>query len=59
MREAAQIQGLSWSPILEQVSHDPDLESLIIDATIIRAHQHAAGGNVWPAPSASSFCEVI
>jgi putative transposase len=33
-----------WSRILEQVSHDPDLESLIIDATIIRAHQHAAGG---------------
>ncbi len=33
-----------WSRILEQVSQDPDLESLIIDATIIRAHQHAAGG---------------
>jgi len=48
MREAAQIQGLSWSRILEQVSHDPDLESLIIDATIIRAHQHAAGGTYGP-----------
>jgi transposase len=33
----------AWSRILKRVSRDPDLESLIIDATIIRAHQHAAG----------------
>jgi putative transposase len=33
-----------WSRILELVSEDPDLESVIIDATIVRAHQHAAGG---------------
>lgn len=33
-----------WSRILEQVSEDPDLESVIIDATIVRAHQHAGGG---------------
>jgi putative transposase len=33
-----------WSRILEEVSEDPDLEHLIIDATIVRAHQHAAGG---------------
>jgi putative transposase len=33
-----------WSRILEKVIEAPDLEHLIIDATIIRAHQHAAGG---------------
>lgn len=33
-----------WSRILEKVIEDPDLEHLIIDATIIRVHQHAAGG---------------
>jgi len=33
-----------WSHILETVIEDPDLEHLIVDATIIRAHQHAAGG---------------
>ena len=33
-----------WSRILETVIEDPDLEHLIVDATIIRAHQHAAGG---------------
>jgi hypothetical protein len=27
----------------------------MIDATIVRAHHCAAGGNVWPAPSASGF----
>jgi putative transposase len=33
-----------WSRILEILIEDPDLEHLIIDATIVRAHQHAAGG---------------
>jgi putative transposase len=33
-----------WSRIFEVLIEDPDLEHLIIDATIIRAHQHAAGG---------------
>ena len=33
-----------WSRIFEILIEDPDLEHLIIDATIIRAHQHAAGG---------------
>jgi putative transposase len=32
-----------WSRILEVLIEDPDLEHLIIDATIVRAHQHAAG----------------
>lgn len=37
-----------WSRILEAVSDDPDLEHVIIDATIVRAHQHAAGGKGGP-----------
>src|SRR5215211_4126778 len=32
-----------WERILEALA-DPDLESVIIDGTIIRVHQHAAGG---------------
>lgn len=33
-----------WSRIFEVLIEDPDLEHVIIDATIIRAHQHAGGG---------------
>jgi transposase len=29
--------------IFEAMSDDPDFEYLIIDSTIVRAHQHAAG----------------
>ncbi len=32
-----------WWRIFEAVSDDPDFEYLIIDSTVIRAHQHAAG----------------
>lgn len=32
-----------WQKIF-QALQDPDLESLILDSTTIRAHQHAAGG---------------
>jgi transposase len=32
-----------WSGIFETLSNDPDFEYLIIDSTIIRAHQHASG----------------
>jgi hypothetical protein len=30
-----------------------------IDSSHIKAHRSAGGGNVWPAPSASSFRELI
>jgi transposase len=36
------IKGV-WSRIFEAMSDDPDFEYLIVDSTIIRAHQHAAG----------------
>ena len=32
-----------WWRIFEAMSDDPDFEYLIVDSTIIRAHQHAAG----------------
>ncbi len=32
-----------WWRIFEAMADDPDFEYLIIDSTIVRAHQHAAG----------------
>src|SRR6476469_4718501 len=32
-----------WCRIFAAMSDDPDFEYLIVDSTIIRAHQHAAG----------------
>src|SRR3979490_1768903 len=36
------IKGVWWR-IFEAISDDPDFEYLIVDSTIVRAHQHAAG----------------
>jgi transposase len=35
-----------------------DWEVHMIDGTNVRAHRCATGANVWPAPSASSFCDL-
>lgn len=32
-----------WQRVIHAVSEDADLETLLIDSTIVRAHQHAAG----------------
>jgi transposase len=32
-----------WGRIFEAMSDDPDFEYLIVDSTIVRAHQDAAG----------------
>jgi putative transposase len=32
-----------WARVVETVSTDTDLQSILIDSTIVRAHQHAAG----------------
>ena len=32
-----------WQRVFEAMSDDPDFEYLIIDSTIVRAHQHAGG----------------
>lgn len=37
-----QVAGI-WERILEHVSVEPDFESIMIDATIVRVHQHGAG----------------
>jgi transposase len=33
-----------WESLFKELSVDSDCEYLIIDATIVRAHQHASGG---------------
>ena len=47
-----------WHRIFAVTSDDPDFEYLIVDSTIIRAHQHAAGAKKgglrirpWVAPA--------
>jgi transposase len=32
-----------WARVMETLGNDADLEHLLIDATVVRAHQHAAG----------------
>lgn len=32
-----------WAGIFAALAEDPDFEHIMIDATIVRAHQHAAG----------------
>jgi transposase len=32
-----------WQQLVEHVSTDADLQALLLDSTIVRAHQHAAG----------------
>ena len=32
-----------WQRVLEVLSHDADNEYVLIDSTIVRAHQHSAG----------------
>ena len=32
-----------WDRIFKALAEDPDFEHVMVDATIIRAHQHAAG----------------
>ena len=37
-----------WQSIFNELCDNPDCEYLIIDATIVRAHQHAAGAKKGP-----------
>jgi putative transposase len=43
-----------WESLFKALADDPDFEHVMIDATIIRAHQHAAGakGGLKIRPSA-------
>ena len=48
-----------WARVMEALGGDADLEHLIIDSTVIRAHQHAAGAEKKAAtrPSAARVVE--
>jgi putative transposase len=37
-----------WERLFAAVADDPDLEYVVLDATIVRAHQHAAGAKGGP-----------
>ncbi len=41
-------QGGVWDRIFEALTRDRDNEYLMIDSTIVRAHQHAAGAKKGP-----------
>src|ERR1700710_645348 len=38
-----------WSRVVKAISLHPDLEALLVDSTIVRAHQHSAGAQKKPA----------
>ncbi len=37
-----------WESLFKALADDPDFEHVMIDATIVRAHQHAAGAKGGP-----------
>src|ERR1700757_2566227 len=48
-----------FARIFRLLASDHDNEYMMIDATIMRAHQHSAGAqNVWPAPSARGYFKM-
>ena len=42
-----------WQRVIEAISTDADLQALLLDNTIVRAHQHAAGAQKKTAPKRS------
>lgn len=44
------VKNGTWDRIRQSVSNDPDFEALLIDSTIVRAHQHAAGAQKKKVP---------
>ena len=41
-------RSVVWQRVVEAVNGDRDLEALMIDSTMVRAHQHAAGARHEP-----------
>jgi transposase len=37
-----------WETLFKALADDPDFENVMIDATIVRAHQHASGAKGGP-----------
>jgi putative transposase len=48
-----------WLEILEALGGDDDLEHLLVDSTIVRAHQHAAGAKGGPATKPWAVLAVV
>jgi transposase len=48
-----------WQRLFEKIAASgPIPEELCLDSSHVKAHRSAAGGNVWPAPSASDFGDL-
>jgi transposase len=47
-----------WCRVLEMLAQDADNEYVMIDSTIVRAHQHSAGAKGGPAKSKRSDAAV-
>ena len=41
-------RGGVWHRVFAQLAQDADFEEVVIDSTIVRAHQHAADNPQWP-----------
>lgn len=48
-----------WQRLLEVLGGDPDLEHLLLDSTIVRAHQHAAGAKGGKLPNRSAALAAV
>jgi transposase len=46
--------GGAWERLLAAVADDPDVEHVVLDATIVRARQRSAGGKGGPGPGPSA-----
>jgi transposase len=52
------LKGVWWR-IFEAMSDDPDFEYLIVDSTIVRAHQHAAGAGEPSRPEEAASWNLL
>jgi transposase len=52
------MRGL-WRRLFEALARAEAGEGQAIDSTTAKAHRSAAGGNVWPAPSASGLRSTV
>ena len=48
-----------WQRVFEALGDDPDLEHLLLDSTIVRAHQHAAGAKGGRTTKRSAVLEAV
>jgi putative transposase len=48
-----------WDRPFAAMANDPDFEYILIDSTIVRAHQHAAGRKGWLKLARSAVREEV